>query len=106
MILGTKQAQSTDETRIKEIGDCYKGFYAIQFENAVETEDHNCSGNPKFSSLTGLEKWHRDQMSDKRLGCQGRWGWIMKDSTSHTKKGRFYLEGAGRPLKDLKQGSI
>lgn len=74
--------------------------------NAVETEDHNCSGNPKFSSLTGMEKWHRDQMSDKRLGCQGRWGWIMKDSTSHTKKGRFYLEGAGRPLKDLKQGSI
>ena len=39
MILGTKQAQSTDETRIKEIGDCYKGFYAIQFENAVETEE-------------------------------------------------------------------
>ena len=29
----------------------------------------------------------------------------MKDSTSHTKKGRFFLEGAGRPLKDLKQGS-
>lgn len=39
MILGTKQAQSTDETRIKVIGECYKGFYATSSENAEETEE-------------------------------------------------------------------